>query len=50
MLEEALEDLDAEARPDAAQTRMVGEWLIERVAEILAIGQVQARRLDQAPL
>ena len=50
LLEEALEDVDAEPLPDAGQAGVVGERLVQGVAEVPAVGQVEARRLDQLAL
>ena len=50
LLEEALEDVDAEPLPDAGQAGVVGEFLIEGVAEVPAVGQVEAGGLDQLAL
>ena len=50
LLEEALEDVDARALPDAGQAGVVGQRLIEGVAQIPAMGQVEAGGLDQLAL
>ena len=44
LLEEALEDVDAEPLPDAGQAGVVGQLLVEGVAEVPAVGQVEAGR------
>ena len=36
--------------PDAGQAGVVGELLVERVAEIPAVGEVETRRRDELPL
>ena len=48
LLEEALEDFNAESLPDAGQAGVVGQRLVQGVAEIPAVGQVERGRLDQA--
>ena len=50
LLEEALEDLDAQTRPDPGQAGVVGQRLVQGVAEVPAMGQVQAGQLDQLAL
>ena len=50
LLEEALEDVDAKPLPDAGQAGVVGQVLVEGVAEVPAVGQVQAGRLDELAL
>ncbi len=47
LLEEALEDVDAQALPDAGQAGVVGKVLAEGVAEIPAVRQVEAGGFDQ---
>ena len=47
LLEEALKDVDAEALPDAGQAGVVGQVLVQGVAEVPAVGQVEAGGLDQ---
>jgi hypothetical protein len=49
-LEEAREDLHAEALPDAGQAGVVGEVFVERIAEVPAMGQVAADRLAELAL
>jgi hypothetical protein len=49
-LEEALEDLDAEPLPDARQAGVVGQVLVEGVAEVPAVRQVEDRRRDELAL
>ena len=50
LLEEALEDVEPEPLPDAGQAGVVGQRLVEGVAEVPAVGQVEAGRLDQLAL
>ena len=50
LLEEALEDPDPEPLPDAGQAGMIRERLVERVAEVPAVRQVEAGRLDELAL
>ena len=50
LLEEALEDVDAQPLPDAGQAGVVGQVLVEGVAEVPAVGQVEAGRLDELAL
>ena len=50
LLEEALEDVDAEPLPDAGQAGVVGQRLVEGVAEVPAVGQVEAGGLDELAL
>ena len=47
LLEEALEDVDAEPLPDAGQAGVVREVLVQGIAEVPAVGQVEAGRLDE---
>jgi hypothetical protein len=49
-LEEALKDLDAEPLPDAGQTGVVGEFFVERVAQVPAVRKVETGRFDELPL
>ncbi len=49
-LEEAPEDGDAQALPDLAQGGVVGQRLVQGVAQVPAVGQVQAGRLDELAL
>jgi len=49
-LEEALKDVDAEPRSNPGQTGMIGQWLIQGVPDIPAMGKVQARCLDELAL
>ena len=50
VLEEALEDGQAQALPDAGQAGVVGQRLVQGVAEVPAVREVEAGRLDQLPL
>src|SRR4051794_6693198 len=50
LLKEALEDADAQSLPDPGQAGVVRQRLIEGVAEIPPMGEVETRRLDQLPL
>ena len=50
LLEEALEDVDAQPLPDAGQAGVVGQRLVQGVAEVPAVGQVEAGRLDELAL
>ena len=50
LLEEALEDVDPKALPDAGQAGVVRQRLVQGVAEIPAVGQVEAGRLDELAL
>jgi hypothetical protein len=50
LLEEALEDVDAEALPDAGQAGVVGEGLVQGVPEIPAMRQIQTSGLDELAL
>jgi hypothetical protein len=50
LLEEALEDADAEPLPNAGQTGVVGQRLVQRVPDVPAVAKVEAGRLDQLPL
>ena len=47
LLEEALEDVDTEPLPDARQAGVIRQVLVEGIAQIPAVGQVQAGRLDE---
>lgn len=47
LLEEALEHLDPEPLADAGQARVIGQLLIQRVAEVPAVRQVQASGCDE---
>jgi len=49
-LEKALENLDAQTLPDTGQAGVVGQDLVEGVAQIPAVGQIETGRLDQFPL
>lgn len=50
-LEEALENNDPKPSPDPRQARrVVGERLVEGVAEVPAMSEVEAGRLDEFPL
>src|SRR4029453_15437154 len=50
LLEETQEDVDPKALPDAGQTGVIGQRLIQRVAEIPAMGEVEAGRRDELAL
>jgi hypothetical protein len=50
LLEETLEDLDAETSPDPGQAGVIGQRLVQGVAEVPAMGQVHAGQLDQLAL
>src|SRR5687768_8184681 len=50
LLEEALEDREAEPLPNAGQAGVVRERLIEPVTEVPAVGEMQTRGRDQLPL
>ncbi len=50
LLKEALEDVDPESLPDAGQAGVVGQRLIEGVAQVSAVGEVEGGGLDQAAL
>src|SRR3954462_3236058 len=45
VLEETLEDRQAQSLPDARQAGVLGQRLIQPIAEIPAVREVQARRL-----
>ena len=47
--EEPVEDLHTQAIPDAAQAGMLGQRLIQVIAQIPAVRQIQASHLDQSP-
>jgi hypothetical protein len=49
-LEKALEDLYPQPLPDAGEAGVVGEGLVEGVAEVPSVGQVEAGRFDQLAL
>ncbi len=49
-LEEALEDIDPEALPDAGQAGVVGQVFIKGVAAVPAMRQVETRGRDEVPL
>ena len=49
-LEKLVEDFHTQAIADAGQAGMLGQWLIEVVAEIPPVRQVQAGHLDQPSL
>jgi hypothetical protein len=49
LLEEALEDVDAEALPDAGQAGVVGQRFVQGVTQVPPVGEVETRRLDQLP-
>ena len=49
-VEEALEGVDAQALSNPRQAGMVGEVLIQRVAEIPAVGQMETRGFDELAL
>jgi hypothetical protein len=50
VLEEALEDVNTESLADAGEARVIRQLLVERVAQIPAMSQVQIRCFDQLPL
>jgi hypothetical protein len=50
VLEDALEDGQAQALPNPRQAGVVGQRFIQAIAQVPAVGQMQARRLDQAAL
>jgi hypothetical protein len=50
LLEEALEDLDTQTLVNAGQAGVIRELLVQRVAEIPAMSQVEAGRLDELAL
>src|SRR3954453_12674658 len=50
VLEEALEERQAQPLPDPGQAGMIGQRLIQPVAEIPAVREVEAGDVDQAPL
>jgi hypothetical protein len=50
VLEEALEGRHAQPLPDTSQAGMIRQGFIEAIAQVPAVGQVQASRLDQAAL
>src|SRR5215213_380070 len=50
LLEEALKGGNAEPLPDPGQTGVIGQLLVQRVAQIPAVGQVEASGLDQLAL
>src|SRR3954468_12131175 len=49
LLEEALIDVNAEALPDVGQTGVVGERFVQGVAEVPAMGEIEACGLDELP-
>jgi hypothetical protein len=50
LLEEALEEVDAQPLPDAGQAGVVRQLFAEGVAEIPAVGQVETGRFDELAL
>ena len=50
LLEEALEDVDPKPLPNAGEAGVVGQVLVQRIAQILAVRQVQTRRRDELAL
>ncbi len=50
MLEKPLEDVDPEPLPDAGQAGVVRQVLVERVAEVPAVGEVETRGRDELAL
>ena len=50
VFEEPLEERQAEALADARQARVLGQRFIQAIAQIPAVGEVQAGCLDQAAL
>jgi len=50
VLKEPLEELDAQALPDAGQAGVIGQALIEGVAQVPAVGQMQTGRRHQFAL
>ena len=50
LLEEALEDVDPKPLPDAGQAGVVRQLLVEGVAQIPTVGEIEAGRLDQFAL
>jgi hypothetical protein len=50
LLEEALKDVDAEALADAGEAGVIGQFFVEGVAEVPAMGEVEIRGLDELPL
>jgi hypothetical protein len=49
LLEEPGEDLDAQPLPNAGQAGMIRKLLVQGVAQVPAVGEVEAGRLDQLP-
>src|SRR5262245_29440227 len=50
LLEEALEDVDAEALPDAGQAGVIREVLVQGITKVPAMRQVEAGRRDELAL
>lgn len=50
LLDEAREDCNTQPLPDAGQTRVVGERLVEGIAQVPVVGQVQAGGPDELSL
>jgi hypothetical protein len=50
VLEEPLEDWQAQPPPNAGQTGVVGQRFVERIAEVPAVSEVEASSVHQAPL
>lgn len=50
VLEEALEEIDPEALADPGQAGVVWEELVESIAQVPAMGQIQAGGLDELAL
>jgi hypothetical protein len=48
-LEETLKDIDPEPLPDAGQAGVVGQRLVERIAQVPAVGQVEGSGGDELP-
>jgi hypothetical protein len=49
-LEEALEDSNAQPGTDPSQTGVVGQWLVECVAEVPPVREVEAGNVHELPL
>ncbi len=49
-LDEPLEDTYAQPLPDAGQARVIGQGLVQGIAEVPAMGEVEAGGLAELPL